>query len=282
MGRLANYLEIYRYYKAITDLNSVGKYKKGGKCMVLGKTPWVSIVMPSFNCEDTIVESVNSVLSQTYKNWELIIVDDASTDGSWKVINQLVDKSDRIRAHLNAENKGAGWCRNFAIEKARGRFIAFLDSDDLWKEEKLEKQISFMLESDYALTYTYYQRFDGSDVLDIVKAPLETDYNKLLFSNDIGCLTAVYDTKKLGKRYMPLIRKRQDMALWLNILKDISTAHCLPEVLASYRYNNGMSSNKLKVLSYQWELYRKVIGLGLMKSLFVFSIYAYKGFLKHR
>ncbi|OOE93003.1 glycosyltransferase family 2 protein [Salinivibrio sp. IB643] len=256
--------------------------KNNGKSIVLEKAPMVSIIMPSFNCEDTIVESVNSVLSQTYKNWELIIVDDASTDDTWRVVSRFVDEYDRIKAYSNSENKGAGWCRNFAIEKARGRFIAFLDSDDLWKEDKIEKQISFMLENNYALTYTYYQRLDGSDVLDIVKAPLETDYNKLLFSNVIGCLTAVYDTKKLGKRYMPLIRKRQDMALWLHILKDIPTAHCLPEVLASYRYNNGMSSNKLKVLSYQWELYRKVIGLGLMKSLFVFSVYAYKGFLKHR
>ncbi|OOE48178.1 glycosyl transferase [Salinivibrio kushneri] len=250
--------------------------------MVLDETPWVSIVMPSFNCEDTIVESVSSVLSQTFKDWELIIVDDASTDCSWKVINQLVDKSDKIRAHLNTENRGAGWCRNFAIEKARGRFIAFLDSDDLWVEDKLDKQISFMLKNDYAFTYTYYQRFDGNDVLDIVKSPLKTNYNRLLYSNVIGCLTAIYDAKKLGKKYMPLIRKRQDMALWLDILKDIPSAHCLPEVLASYRYNNGMSSKKIKVLSYQWELYRKVVGLGLIKSVLVFSVYACKGFLKHR
>ncbi|OOE51753.1 glycosyltransferase family 2 protein [Salinivibrio kushneri] len=252
------------------------------ECIALDEKPLVSIIMPSFNCEDTITESLYSVLNQVYKYWELIIVDDASTDDTWRVVSRFSDEYGRIKAYSNSDNKGAGWCRNFAIEKAKGRFIAFLDSDDLWKENKLDKQISFMLENDYAFTYTYYERFDGSDLLDIVKAPLEIDYNQLLYSNVIGCLTAVYDTKRLGKRYMPLIRKRQDMALWLDILKDIPTAYCLPEILASYRYNNGMSANKLKVLSYQWELYRKVIGLGLMKSLLVFSVYAYKGFLKHR
>ncbi|MDF5457336.1 glycosyltransferase family 2 protein, partial [Vibrio parahaemolyticus] len=166
----------------------------------------VSIIMPTYNSEQTVVESIQSVLSQTYKNWELIIVDDRSTDNTWQVIQTYADKYDNIRVYQNKENLGAGASRNFAIKKARGRFIAFLDSDDLWTEDKLAEQIPFMLENNYSLTYTHYSRFNSEEELSVVTAPEYTTYKKLMYSNVIGCLTAVYDTQALGKRYMPLIR----------------------------------------------------------------------------
>ncbi|EGR0171512.1 glycosyltransferase family 2 protein [Vibrio alginolyticus] len=242
----------------------------------------VSIIMPSYNSDGTILESIQSVLSQTYKNWELIIVDDRSTDNTWQVIQTYADKYDNIRVYQNKENLGAGASRNFAIKKAKGRFIAFLDSDDLWTEDKLAEQIPFMLENNYPLTYTHYSRFTSEEDLSVVTAPEYTTYKKLMYSNVIGCLTAVYDTQALGKRYMPLIRKRQDMGLWLDILKDTPKAYCLPKPLAKYRMDSGMTANKFSVLSYQWKFYRDVVGLSLPRSLFTFSVYAVKGTMKHR
>ncbi|EEZ83740.1 glycosyltransferase family 2 protein [Vibrio alginolyticus] len=242
----------------------------------------VSIIMPTYNSEQTVVESIQSVLSQTYKNWELIIVDDRSTDNTWQVIQTYADKYDNIRVYQNKENLGAGASRNFAIKKARGRFIAFLDSDDLWTEDKLAEQIPFMLENNYPLTYTHYSRFTSEEELSVVTAPEYTTYKKLMYSNVIGCLTAVYDAQALGKRYMPLIRKRQDMGLWLDILKDTPKAYCLPKPLAKYRMDSGMTANKFSVLSYQWKFYRDVVGLSLPRSLFTFSVYAVKGTMKHR
>ncbi|ELA6608646.1 MULTISPECIES: glycosyltransferase family 2 protein [Vibrio] len=242
----------------------------------------VSIIMPSYNSDGTILESIQSVLSQTYKNWELIIVDDRSTDNTWQVIQTYADKYDNIRVYQNKENLGAGASRNFAIKKARGRFIAFLDSDDLWTEDKLAEQIPFMLENNYPLTYTHYSRFTSEEELSVVTAPEYTTYKKLMYSNVIGCLTAVYDAQALGKRYMPLIRKRQDMGLWLDILKDTPKAYCLPKPLAKYRMDSGMTANKFSVLSYQWKFYRDVVGLSLPRSLFTFSVYAVKGTMKHR
>ncbi|EJU9537387.1 glycosyltransferase family 2 protein [Vibrio alginolyticus] len=242
----------------------------------------VSVIMPTYNSTGTVVESIQSVLSQTYKNWELIIVDDRSTDNTWQVIQTYADKYDNIRVYQNKENLGAGASRNFAIKKARGRFIAFLDSDDLWTEDKLAEQIPFMLENNYPLTYTHYSRFTSEEELSVVTAPEYTTYKKLMYSNVIGCLTAVYDTQALGKRYMPLIRKRQDMGLWLDILKDTPKAYCLPKPLAKYRMDSGMTANKFSVLSYQWKFYRDVVGLSLPRSLFTFSVYAVKGTMKHR
>ncbi|EJL6928529.1 glycosyltransferase family 2 protein [Vibrio alginolyticus] len=242
----------------------------------------VSVIMPTYNSTGTVVESIQSVLSQTYKNWELIIVDDRSTDNTWQVIQTYADKYDNIRVYQNKENLGAGASRNFAIKKARGRFIAFLDSDDLWTEDKLAEQIPFMLENNYPLTYTHYRRFTSEEELSVVTAPEYTTYKKLMYSNVIGCLTAVYDAQALGKRYMPLIRKRQDMGLWLDILKDTPKAYCLPKPLAKYRMDSGMTANKFSVLSYQWKFYRDVVGLSLPRSLFTFSVYAVKGTMKHR
>ncbi|WP_025536297.1 glycosyltransferase family 2 protein [Vibrio parahaemolyticus] len=242
----------------------------------------VSIVMPTYNSEKTVVESINSVLDQTYGNWELIIIDDKSTDDTWEIITKYSALYSNIYTFQNDSNKGAGASRNVAIEKSKGRFIAFLDSDDLWVKEKLAEQISFMLKNNYALTYTYYSRFTSDKPINVVLAPKYTTYKKLMYSNVIGCLTAVYDVHVLGKRYMPLIRKRQDMGLWLDILKDIPKAYCLPQVLAKYRMDSGMTSNKLSVLSYQWRFYREVIGLSFPRSMLTFSIYAIKGTIKHR
>jgi teichuronic acid biosynthesis glycosyltransferase TuaG len=242
----------------------------------------VSIIMPSYNAEKTIVQSIQSVLQQNYSNWELLITDDKSTDNTVKIINQFVAKDTRIKLFENEQNLGAGGSRNRSIKESKGRYIAFLDSDDLWLDNKLAIQIDYMQKNDIALSYTWYQKFGDKGDGGFVKPQLTVTYQQLLYSNVIGCLTAVYDTELLGKRYMPLIRKRQDMGLWLDILKDVDMAHGIPDVLAKYRVDSGMTQNKFNVLKWQWRFYRDVVGLTTFKSLPYFIGYAVKGFIKYK
>ncbi|WP_351009508.1 glycosyltransferase family 2 protein [Shewanella sp. S1-58-MNA-CIBAN-0166] len=244
--------------------------------------PLVSIIMPSYNSARTIAESIDTILSQTYKNWELLITDDKSTDGSVDIIVQFAAKDRRIKFFQNDVNLGAGGSRNRSIKEARGRYIAFLDSDDLWYSNKLDIQINFMLANNVSLSYSWYQKFSDAGDGGVVKSQLTVSYRELLYSNVIGCLTAIYDVEKLGKRYMPLIRKRQDMGLWLNILKNVDKAVGIPQVLAKYRVDSGMTQNKFNVLKWQWAFYRDVVGLNLLQCIKCFVIYAYKGFIKSR
>ncbi|EEI50021.1 glycosyltransferase family 2 protein [Proteus mirabilis] len=238
----------------------------------------VSIIMPCFNSEKYISEAIESVLKQTYSNFELIIIDDNSTDSTLKIINSFRDN--RITIISFDENQGAGVARNKGIEVANGRFIAFLDSDDLWSKNKLEAQIKFMLDNNYHLTYSYYQCFDKNGISNIKTPPLSISYNKLLYCNIIGCLTAIYDSYIIGKQYMPLIRKRQDMGLWLKILKQYGDAYCLPYVLASYRTDSGMTKNKFNAALYQWKFYKHELKFNLIKSLYYFIGYTYNGLFK--
>lgn len=243
----------------------------------------VSVITPAYNSSKTIADTIESVINQSYINWELIIVDDKSTDDTLAIVNDYMRVEPRIKLLTLSENKGAGYCRNKAIELAIGRFIAFLDSDDTWHPLKLEKQIRYMLENQYALTYTAYNKVDqnGNTTRSIIP-PYRIDYAGLMKSNVIGCLTAVYDTELLGKVYMPLIRKRQDMALWLDILKNIDYAWCLNEPLAFYREGHAsLSSNKIKILASQWRFYRRYLKLNFFKTMWYFSFYVVKALKKH-
>ncbi|MBH0031570.1 MULTISPECIES: glycosyltransferase family 2 protein [unclassified Pseudoalteromonas] len=244
--------------------------------------PLVSVIMPAYNAQNYIKQAIESVQSQTYKNWELLITDDRSIDNTQEIVEQYVAKDPRIKLFINESNSGAGVARNNSIANAKGRFIAFLDADDQWLAEKLTKQISFMLDNGYAFTFTGYQKLQGSSLKGIVIPPVLTNYKKLLSSNVIGCLTAVYDVKTLGKMYMPLIRKRQDMGLWLSILKEVKAAYSISESLAIYRVDSGMSQNKLEILKWQWLFYREVVKLNIFKATYHFFIYSVKGFLKHK
>jgi glycosyltransferase involved in cell wall biosynthesis len=243
----------------------------------------VSIITPLYNSENFISKTIDSVLNQTYKNWEMIIVDDCSTDSGVNIVKRYQKECKKIKLIKLNDNSGAAVTRNVAIKKANGRFIAFLDSDDYWHPEKLKKQISFMLNNNYAFTYTYYQNVDINNKKGkIITAPDNVTYHGLLDSGVIGCLTAIYDSNKLDKVYMPLIRKRQDYALWLKILKKDIKAYCLDEVLAYYRKgNDSISSNKLSAAKYQWKIYREIEKLSLLKSLYHFIKYFYLGTIKH-
>ncbi len=232
--------------------------------------PLVSVITPVFNAEKYVKDSMESVQNQSYSNWEHILVDDCSEDHSPEIIQELANRDKRIKYHRLTQNSGAGITRNKAIELAKGRFIAFLDCDDLWYPEKLEKQVDFMLKNDFPFTFTSYARMDesGKDLERKLIAPNKVTYKSALYKNPIGCLTAMYDTQFYGKQYMPAIRKRQDFALWLKLLKS-SDAYGMEEILAKYRIQkNSVSSNKFGLIKYEWLIYRKEEGLSVIKSTF--------------
>ncbi|WP_338778681.1 glycosyltransferase family 2 protein [Metabacillus sp. FJAT-52054] len=237
----------------------------------------VSIITPSYNSTKTIGDTIRSVQAQTYGNWEMLIVDDCSKDHSREYIRGFAEKDPRIQLVELAENGGAAVARNTALRMAKGKYAAFLDSDDLWHPEKLEKQIRFMEENDYAFTFTKYQLMqeDGEILNKVIDIPDSIGYHGLLKNTIIGCLTAVVDLEKTGLIQMPNIRTRQDLALWLSILKQGYTAYGLQEVLGYYRLVPGsISSNKLKAAKQNWKVYREVEKLSLPYSIVCFTGYA--------
>jgi len=238
----------------------------------------VSIITPSYNCQDFISETISSVLSQTYKNWEMIIVDDCSSDQSVQTINTFIQSDSRIKLIFNDINEGAAVSRNKAIDQARGKYIAFLDSDDLWRQDKLEKQIQYMEENDIALSYTSYELINetGKRLNKIIIPSEKLAYKDILKENQIACLTAIYNCHIIGKVHMPLIRKRQDYGLWLSILKKIPSAYRAPGVSALYRVrSNSISSNKINLLKYNFKLFNEYEELSKLNSLkyVVWNIY---------
>lgn len=244
--------------------------------------PLVTIITPSFNSAKFISYTIASIISQTFKDWELLVIDDCSTDNSLEVITEWCKKDSRINLIQLNENSGAAVARNRGIEAADSRFIAFLDSDDKWLPNKLEKQLEFMQRNNYDFTYTAYNKVkpDGTIIGDM-GVPSKLQYSNLLKKCEIGCLTAMYDTARLGKIYMPLIRKRQDLGLWLRILKETKYAYGLNDVLASYTVrDDSISSNKRQAAAYTWKLYRDIEKLPLHKAAYYFSHYAMNGILR--
>lgn len=234
----------------------------------------VSIITPLYNGEIFIESTIKSLRAQTYQDWEVIVVDDVSRDNGPEMVENYVKNDKRIKLIKLEKNSGGAVARNRAIEEAKGKYIAFLDSDDLWQPEKLEKQVKFMEENNYDFTYTWYEKIDeeGNKLNEIVKSKGKVNYNELLKSNQIGCLAAMYNVEKLGKIYMPLIRKRQDYALWLQVLKRIDYGYCLEENLAQYRIVNGsVSSNKINLIKYNWKLFREIEKLSIFKSFYYLS-----------
>ena len=247
-------------------------------------THLVSIITPSYNSAKYVVQTIESVLAQTYQNWEMIIVDDCSTDDSIDVIQSFVKKDNRIKLYQLGKNSGAAVARNKAIELAQGSFIAFLDSDDLWTSDKLEKQIEFMQKNNLILSYTGYEIMDefGNKTGEFVP-PTKLSYKDLLKTCSIGCLTAIYNADILGKVYMPVVRKRQDYALWLKILRQGYMAYGMTEILARYRiHSSSISANKINAAQYQWKIYRECEKLNLIKSCYYFIQYAVHGVIKHK
>jgi glycosyltransferase involved in cell wall biosynthesis len=224
--------------------------------------------MPVYNGENFISEAIESVLSQNYNNLEIIITDDYSTDGTEHVVKRFVEKDSRVKYYKLNQNQGAAVARNNSIEKANGKYLAFLDSDDLWKKDKLEKQIGFMQDNGYTFTCTSYGKIDdNSNVLDkVCRAHKEYEYNDMLKWCP-GNSTVVYDCETLGKVEGPKIRKRNDFAMFLQVIKRAGKIYGMEEMLGYHRVRNGsISVNKRKLVAYQWKVYYEIEKLGVARS----------------
>lgn len=229
----------------------------------------VSIVTPLYNAAPFIKRTIKSIQKQTYQNWELLIVDDCSSDNCLRVVEQIAKSDKRIKVFQNDKNSGPGVTRNRGIAEAQGKYITFLDADDQWLKHKVSTQVSFMQRHNLNFTFGYYSAIDeqGNTIEIRDSFPDKVNYRDTLKSNKIGCLTAMYDAENLGKTYMNTIRKRQDYTLWLKLLKKTEYAYCVPEVLATYTVREkSVSSNKIELIKYNWHVLRHIEKLSFLKS----------------
>ena len=231
----------------------------------------VSIITPCYNSEAYISNTIESVISQTYNCWEMIIVDDCSTDNSAVIIKYYAEKDKRIKYIKTKEPSGSPTVpRNIAISCAKGRFIAFLDSDDMWEKEKLDIQIRQFENEDVAIVYSYYRKMteDGIRSKRIVKSASMHTYSSLLYGNEIACLTAIIDISKTGKVYFENVG-HEDYVMWLSILKRGFVAKNTPIALAFYRVRkSSVSSNKIKAVKWVWNIYRNIEGKSIIVSMY--------------
>ncbi|WP_424934653.1 glycosyltransferase family 2 protein [Amaricoccus macauensis] len=225
--------------------------------------PVVSVITPVWNAERTLEETVRSVRTQSFTDWELLLIDDGSNDGSRALAEELARDDPRLRLLGWEENRGAAAARNAGIAAARGRFVAFLDADDLWRPEKLDVQLEYIARTGATFVFSAYQRMDERGrPLGRVGVPARVDHAGLLRGNVIGCLTALYDARHFGPVAMPDLRRRQDYGLWLRLLADGGAAHGIDTVLADYRVRkHSLSGNKARAMAATWRLYREAAGL---------------------
>lgn len=247
--------------------------------------PLVSIITPVYNSEEFLKETIESVLKQTYTNWEHLLVDDCSTDGSWEVIESFIGRDERFKAFRLARNCGPGIARNYAIEKAAGKYVAFLDSDDLWLPNRLEDHIFFMMKGNNVFSHSSYGflKEDGTPKSKVYKVrDREVDYHYLLKRTDISCLTAIYDQEKIGKFFMPDLRRKQDYGLWLSILKNGYKSMPYPNVLAYYRQRKGSATNrKSKLIIQHYEFLRNHERLNVFQSIRYTLFWGLGGIVKY-
>jgi teichuronic acid biosynthesis glycosyltransferase TuaG len=246
------------------------------------KTPLVSVITAGYNAEGFIAETIASVRAQSLTDWEMIIADDASSDRTAEIVSAIAAEDPRVRLIRLQQNGGVARARNAALEQARGRYIAFLDSDDLWLPEKLARQVAFMADHDAAVSYTAFRRIneDGSSLGRVVRVPARLTYRQLLKNTAIATLTGMVDTAKTGPIRMTEAR-RDDFILWLSILKRGFTAYGLQEDLARYRVVTGSLSSKPKrSAAWTWSVYRRVEKLNLLHALWCMAHYGTRAVLK--
>lgn len=245
----------------------------------------VSIITPTFNSAKYIAETIQSVQNQTHQNWEMLIIDDGSTDDTVAIVKELSQSESRIKFFPLEKNMGPAKARNVGIENAKGRYNTFLDADDLWFPDFIENSIVTIEKTSVHFVFSSYRR--SNENLEFVYSdfivPGKVTYSDILKSNSISCLTAFIDVQVLGKKRMPEIRKRQDMGLWLQYLKEIPFAYGIQEPKAIYRIReNSLSRNKQKLIKYQWQFYREVEHLNVLQSAYFMLHWMYRGFMKYR
>lgn len=245
----------------------------------------VSIVTPTYNSAKFIAETVTSVQAQTYPHWELIIVDDGSKDETVEIVRQLSAADSRIHLIVSPENIGPARARNLGIDRVQGRYMTFLDADDIWFPHFLANSIAAITTTGVPFVFSSYRR--SNEQLEFVYSdfivPKKVSYTDILKTNSISCLTAFLDINALGKKWMPVIQKRQDMGLWLQYLKQIPYAYGIQEPQAIYRIReNSLSRQKSKLLKYQWQFYREIEKLSVTQSAYYMVQWMVRGYLKYR
>ena len=233
--------------------------------------------------EQFITKTIHSVIRQTYSDWELLIVDDASTDGTVALVQNIAEQDDRIRYFVNAEHAGIAPTRNRCIEKSKGRFLAFLDADDVWHPNKLQQQLQFMLEHQVGFSYSSYDLIDenGKTLGKTIQSAGDLNYNDYLRNTIIGCSTVMIDTDKVGRVTVPNFRTSEDTATWLDILRKGFKAYAIEEPLTSYRIRQkSASSNKMKAAADLWRVYRQHEKMSFFKTLCFFFSYAFNAIKK--
>lgn len=232
----------------------------------------VSIITPTWACAKFISETIKSIQTQTYQNWELLIQDDCSTDGTDKVVAPLVELDSRIKYECNEKNSGAAITRNNALRRAKGRWIAFLDSDDLWLPDKLEKQLKFMVDNGYKFSYTSYQEMDnnGCSTGVVIRGPKHVSKFSMFAFCWSGCLTVMYDREVIGLLQIANIKKNNDYAMWLEVCQK-ADCYLLDEVLAKYRRGRvgSISTHGYStMIKWHYKLWHEAMGKGCIASLF--------------
>lgn len=244
----------------------------------------VSIIMPAYNAEKTIKESINSVLSQTYENFELIVVNDCSRDNTEEIIKEFESCDSRVHYYKNEANSGVSYTRNRGVKLAKGDFIAFLDSDDMWTETKLWEQVEFVKNNPQAkLVFTGSGFIDNDGVLQeyVMEVPEKISFRKLLKQNLISCSSVMVESSYIKNVSMPDDKMHEDYATWLTILKKEKYAYGINKPLLIYRVSaNSKSSNKIKAAKMTWLVYR-YIGLDVFSSIYYMTFYAIKSLKKY-
>lgn len=241
----------------------------------------VSIILPSYNVGKYIAQTIESVTAQTYPDWELLITDDCSTDDTCAIVKRYADRDARIKLFVLDKNSGAGAARNYSINKAEGRYIAFLDADDWWYPDKLQVQMDFMRLHHYEFVFSAFEYADESlNVTGVSYKPKRISYRSLKIDNNIGTPGVIYDTQRIGKLFMPDIRKRQDWAMWLQISERTGYAYSVNTPLWKYRIlPSSLSSNKRSLVAYNLKIYTDVLGYSKWKSRMVFCFLFLPGHL---
>lgn len=238
----------------------------------------ISIITPSFNCSRYIRKTIESVVGQTEPDWEMIIIDDASTDNSIQVIKDAIKDEPRIKLIELSENLGTAQARNMGLEYSSGRYIAFLDSDDIWYKDKLQLQIKFMSLNSYPISFTSYRLIDehGNDKNHCIHVVESLNKERYLKNTIIGLSTSIIDTKFVRNNFKFLdIRTRQDTSLWITLLGEGHLAYGLDIVLAQYRvHSKSISSNRIKAAKQVWNLYYNIHKLGFLSSIYYFTYYS--------
>jgi glycosyltransferase involved in cell wall biosynthesis len=244
----------------------------------------ISIITPCCNSAKYISQTIESVLVQTYQNWEMLIVDDCSTDGSDKIVKQYCNSDTRIKYYgIESPSGSPTKPRNIGIENAQGRYIAFLDSDDIWLPSKLENQMKYFDYEKVAIVFSYYEKMSENGIRKgrIIISPNLVTYKELLHGDCIGFSTAIYDTVKVGKFYFQFIGA-EDYAYWLSILRSGYIARNTNTVEVLYRVrDNSISTNKLKASKWTWSIYRKFLHFNFLKSIYYFCFYLIRALRKY-